>query len=138
MNDKYYYSAKTNAFYPSLLIPDYIKAGTLPDDIKEVSTEWYTYILNCQARGEVIRPNEFGQPVPSEPPPPTQHEMRGIVEEKKAQIMRVVSEKIAVLNDAIELGISTKEEEAALPAWRNYRVLVSRVRTDSPVWPEEP
>ncbi|MEB7917473.1 tail fiber assembly protein [Enterobacter mori] len=138
MNEKYYYSAKENAFYPSLLIPDYVEAGTLPDDVKEISTDWYTYLLNCQAMGRVIRPNEFNLPVPSESPPPTQQELRGAARKKKAQIMRMVSEKIAVLNDSIELGISTKEEEIALLAWRNYRVMVSRVQTDNPVWPEEP
>lgn len=138
MNEKYYYSATTNAFYPSALIPDYIEAGTLPEDLLEISVDLHTYLLNCQAMGKQIRSNELNRPVASEPLPPTPQELRNIVDGEKTRIMREVSEKIDVLKDAVELGISTREEEKILSAWQSYRVLVSRVEPDNPVWPEKP
>lgn len=138
MNNAYFYSAKTNAFYVSSLMPDYEGAGTLPDDIKEISTKWYEYLINGQAMGKIISPDEYGQPVLSEPAPPTAQELRAIAEGKKSQLMREAGEAIAILQDAADLGISTGEEDLSLLALRNYRVLLSRVDVDDPVWPEKP
>lgn len=39
--------------------------------------------------------------------------------------------KIAVLQDAVDLGMATAEEEAALKSWKRYRVLLSRVQADA-------
>lgn len=39
--------------------------------------------------------------------------------------------KIAVLQDAVDLGMATAEEEAALKSWKRYRVLLSRLQADA-------
>ncbi|MGU5630166.1 tail fiber assembly protein [Aeromonas caviae] len=50
------------------------------------------------------------------------------------------NQQIAVLADAVELGMATEEEQAAYTAWRQYRVLLTRLDpTLSPVpWPPKP
>ena len=61
--------------------------------------------------------------------------------ERLSALMKTANEKIAVLNDAVELGIHTSEEESQLTAWKTYRVLLSRIDTStSPdiTWPEIP
>ncbi|EAA2712373.1 tail fiber assembly protein [Salmonella enterica subsp. enterica] len=35
-------------------------------------------------------------------------------------------------------GIATDEEKSQLAEWKKYRVLVNRVDTSNPDWPEQP
>ncbi len=50
----------------------------------------------------------------------------------------MASEKIAPLQDAVDLDIATDDEKAQLDEWKKYRVLVNRVDTTSPDWPDVP
>ncbi|ECC3204926.1 tail fiber assembly protein, partial [Salmonella enterica subsp. enterica] len=45
---------------------------------------------------------------------------------------------IAPLARAVKRDIATDEEQKRLDAWELYSVLVSRVDTASPDWPEKP
>ncbi|HIF2382273.1 TPA: tail fiber assembly protein [Salmonella enterica] len=56
----------------------------------------------------------------------------------KNRLLQIASEKIAPLQDAVDLNEATDKEKASLLAWRKYRVLVNRVDTASPDWPEKP
>ncbi|HAE7767435.1 TPA_asm: tail fiber assembly protein, partial [Salmonella enterica subsp. houtenae serovar 45:g,z51:-] len=40
--------------------------------------------------------------------------------------------------DAVDAGIATDEETAALADWKKYRVLLMRVDTAKPEWPTLP
>ncbi|ELH2983972.1 tail fiber assembly protein, partial [Salmonella enterica] len=44
----------------------------------------------------------------------------------------------STLQDAADFAMATAEETAALTEWRKYRVLVNRVDTANPDWPEKP
>ncbi|EDA5124871.1 tail fiber assembly protein, partial [Salmonella enterica] len=57
-------------------------------------------------------------------------------EETKNRLLQIASEKIAPLQDAVDLDEATDKEKASLLAWRKYRVQVNRVDTLKPVWPE--
>ncbi|EAB5691464.1 phage tail protein, partial [Salmonella enterica subsp. enterica] len=59
-------------------------------------------------------------------------------EETKKQLLQLATDKIAPLQDAVDLDEATDEEKARLLAWKKYRVLVNRVDTSNPVWPEQP
>ncbi|EBQ5839431.1 tail fiber assembly protein [Salmonella enterica subsp. enterica serovar Brandenburg] len=59
-------------------------------------------------------------------------------EETKSRLLQIASEKIAPLQDAVDLDEATDKEKASLLAWRKYRVLVNRVDTLNPDWPEQP
>ncbi|ACF68579.1 phage tail protein [Salmonella enterica] len=56
----------------------------------------------------------------------------------KNRLLQIASEKIAPLQDAVDLDKATNKEKASLLAWRKYRVQVNRVDTLKPVWPEKP
>ncbi|EJA5011301.1 tail fiber assembly protein [Salmonella enterica] len=56
----------------------------------------------------------------------------------KNRLLQMASEKIAPLQDAVDLGIATDDEKARLDEWKKYRVRVNRVDTSNPDWPEQP
>ncbi|EDJ3944503.1 tail fiber assembly protein [Salmonella enterica subsp. enterica] len=56
----------------------------------------------------------------------------------KSRLLQMASEKIAPLQDAVDLGLATNEEKNQLAEWKKYRVLVNRVDTSNPDWPEQP
>lgn len=56
----------------------------------------------------------------------------------KNRLLQIASGKIAPLQDAVDLGLATDEEKSQLAEWKKYRVLVNRVDTSSPIWPEIP
>ncbi|EBN3613476.1 tail fiber assembly protein, partial [Salmonella enterica] len=65
-------------------------------------------------------------------------------EETKNRLLQIASEKIAPLQDAVDLDIATDDEKAQLDEWKKYRVLVNRVdistapKIDWPKKPEQP
>lgn len=135
----FYYSAATNAFYPVVLKADYDAAGTWPDDAQALSDRWYQYLIAGQSEGKNIIPNEYSQPILSEPPAPSPEELNARALTQKTRLMAQATAAIATLQDAVELEIATEDETAALSAWKKYRVLLSRINPeDAPdiVWPE--
>lgn len=59
----------------------------------------------------------------------------------KQTLMNEASQRLSVLQDAVDLEMATDEEAAALPLWKKYRVLLSRVDanvTESIKWPTRP
>ncbi|EJB3408890.1 tail fiber assembly protein [Salmonella enterica] len=68
----------------------------------------------------------------------TDEELKRQAENKKTQLLAVASAVISPLQDAVDLGEATDDETAQLKAWKKYRVLVNRVDTSNPVWPEQP
>ncbi len=62
-------------------------------------------------------------------------------EETKSRLLQMASEKIAPLQDAVDLGLATDDEKAQLDEWKKYRVLVNRVDTSTAPkidWPKKP
>lgn len=59
----------------------------------------------------------------------------------KSLKMSEASQRISVLQDAVDLEMASEEEAAALPLWKKYRVLLSRIDANTPdtvTWPEKP
>ncbi|PQQ27691.1 tail fiber assembly protein [Photorhabdus hindustanensis] len=138
----YFYSAKTNSFYPIELEQNYIASGSLPDDIIEVSLDIYQeYAANNAPEGKYRIAGQNGLPEWADIPPPTKEELQQYVESKKQQFILEASQKIAPLQDAVDLGIANKEEEAALLVWKKYRVMLNRIdisQAPGIEWPEQP
>ena len=59
-------------------------------------------------------------------------------ERKKLELLNQANNVITTLQDAVDLGMATDKEEKNLPEWRKYRVLLNRVDTTRPEWPEPP
>lgn len=65
-----------------------------------------------------------------------------IAQAQAARAARVseAAQHIAILDDAVDLGIATEAEQAAHTAWRQYRVLLTRLDlSQQPIaWPPKP
>ncbi|EOS9812137.1 tail fiber assembly protein [Salmonella enterica subsp. diarizonae serovar 16:z10:e,n,x,z15] len=68
----------------------------------------------------------------------TPEELRQQAEVKKVKFLEEAENVITPLARAVKLNIATDEETKQLEAWELYSVLVSRVDTDNPDWPEKP
>lgn len=60
--------------------------------------------------------------------------------DQQRKLIKTAAEKIALLQDAVDLEIATEEEEQSLREWKRYRVMLSRVElnTGAVVWPDKP
>ncbi|EGJ2659174.1 tail fiber assembly protein [Salmonella enterica] len=65
-------------------------------------------------------------------------ELRQQAESKKAKLLEDAETVITPLVRAVKLGIATDEEQKRLEIWEEYSVLVNRVDTSKPDWPEKP
>ncbi|EDX2438957.1 tail fiber assembly protein [Salmonella enterica subsp. enterica serovar Koenigstuhl] len=65
-------------------------------------------------------------------------ELRQQAEAKKVKLLEEAEIVITPLARAVKRGIATDEEQKRLDAWELYSVLVSRVDTSDPDWPEKP
>ncbi|MFG6090872.1 tail fiber assembly protein [Enterobacter soli] len=136
-----FYSASKQGFFPDFMKAEYQQAGNWPDDLKEISDRWFNYLLGKQATGKLIVPDEYGLPVLTDPPEPTQAELISQAESARTVLMATASASIAPLQDAVELGIATEEEAATLLRWKRYRVMLNRLdisAAPSIEWPELP
>ena len=59
-------------------------------------------------------------------------------ENMRAALRSTADTEISWRQDAVDAGIATDEETAALVEWKQYRVLLMRVDTAKPVWPTPP
>jgi len=62
----------------------------------------------------------------------------GAAEAQKTQLRAAATDEIVWRQDAVDVGIATEDESAALDEWIKYRVLLMRVDTTKPVWPTPP
>ncbi|MRT14835.1 phage tail protein [Enterobacteriaceae bacterium RIT711] len=71
-------------------------------------------------------------------PPLTKKQLIALAEDKKLQLRAAADAEISWRQDALDAGIATDEETSELEEWRKYRVLLMRVDTSNPEWPELP
>ncbi|EPH3362758.1 tail fiber assembly protein [Citrobacter freundii] len=68
----------------------------------------------------------------------SQEELLEQAEAKKTELLSAAAASIAPLQDAVDEGMATAAETAALSEWKKYRVRVMRVNTTKPEWPTPP
>lgn len=97
---------------------DYLKLIELPSGS-------YVSIGYSYVNGEFIAP---------EPVPPTAEELEELKKQSqagnvatKASLISEATLAISILQDAVDLEMATDEEASALPLWKKYRVLLSRI-----------
>ncbi|CAM7502548.1 tail fiber assembly protein [Escherichia coli] len=134
---KYVFSAKKNAFFPVELKSSYQKAGEWPNDGIEIEDSVATEFMQEPPEGK-YRNVIAGMPAWVDIPPPTQEELSAVAELKKANLRMRADSEINWRQDAVDAGVATEEETAALSEWKEYRVLLMRVDTEKPVWPTTP
>lgn len=106
----------------------------MPVNSIEITQEQYEELMLQQEQGFIIAPDSTGYPVAIE----------NIVDPieaataQKMQLRTMADDEIAWRQDAVDAGIATDEETAALTEWKKYRVLLMRVDTAKPEWPTPP
>ena len=68
----------------------------------------------------------------------TDEELKRQAEEKKKALLVEADAAIAPLERAVRLGMATDDEKRRIEAWERYSVMVSRVDTSNPEWPDKP
>lgn len=135
----YFYSAKLNAFYPDSLREEYAVNDSWPDDAVEIDDSVYQEFAADEApEGKIRVAGGDDLPAWGDIPLPTQEEQIAQAEAEKQRLLTYAATAIAPLQDAIDLGMATNEETELWLAWKKYRVLLNRVDTSKPVWPETP
>lgn len=138
MTGQYYYSYSAKGFF--WLSEDELKGNDIPADLIPVSEEEHDAIFLGQERGKYINHTPDG-PVLVDQPDYSPEELIALAESKKLRLMQMANAEIAPLQDAVDLGIATEEETAALTEWKKYRVLLMRIgcsKAPDINWPEPP
>ncbi|EHJ8020846.1 tail fiber assembly protein [Escherichia coli] len=68
----------------------------------------------------------------------TKQELQQQAELQKSALLSEAESVIQPLERAVRLNMATNEERARLESWERYSVLVSRVDTANPEWPQKP
>ncbi|MDE9477074.1 tail fiber assembly protein [Xenorhabdus bovienii] len=74
-------------------------------------------------------------------PPISKEQYIERAEYQKQHLMNEARDKIAPLQDAVDLGMATDSEQITLTVWKKYRVLLNRVDCSTAPdvkWPEQP
>lgn len=126
------YCALNNGFYG-----DNTPDDKIPGSVVHISDDEGQRILDSQINGR-IQPDENGFPVLVSYPELTQDEQQERAEQKRRSLKSVADTEISWRQDAVDAGIATEEETAALTEWKKYRVMLMRVDTSNPDWPTPP
>ncbi|WP_083860563.1 tail fiber assembly protein [Chromobacterium haemolyticum] len=140
-----HFSKSMMAFFPDTLRAAYEKNGCWPEDAVPIADELYERValLRPVESTLVINPNNGLPDLTDSPRPSPAHWWNGAAWEAtpaaEAECQRANAEReldrrraaadaaIAPLEDAVELGMATADELAALKAWKRCRVLLTRV-----------
>ena len=133
-----FYSAKENAFYADELKSIYENAGSWPVDAVEVDYSVFVEFAGAAPHGKLRAPTSAGLPEWIDIPEPTEEEIIALAEAEKSRLRASADSEIEWRQDAVDAGIATIEETAALAEWKKYRVLLMRVDTADPDWPIAP
>jgi len=126
------YCALNNGFYGDKTPDDKI-----PGSFVHISDDEGQRILDSQINGR-IQPDDNGFPVLVPYPELTKDEQQERAEQKRRSLKSVADTEISWRQDAVDAGIATEEETAALTEWKKYRVMLMRFDTSKPVWPPQP
>lgn len=135
MNEQYYYSYSAKGFF--WLSADELKGKDIPADLIPVSKEDHAALFRGQEQGKYINHTPDG-PLLVDQPDYSPEELIAQAEIKKEKLLSEAEVVIAPLARAVKLKIATDEEIALLEAWELYSVMVNRVDTSDPEWPEVP
>lgn len=144
---KHYYNKKTKSFYIDKI------NEKIPENSVEITEEQHNELYNAINTGCVI----FDDLTHSESPPSAYHKwnektkkwVNDPVAENTATIVQNQSiknaliteanEKIAVLQDAIDLDMQESSEEEQIKQWKIYRVKLNRIDVKKVTeWPQKP
>lgn len=132
------YSPSKNNIYPAALYDSYIAAGAWPTDGFDISEEDAAMFNGGNKPTGKMLGMINGSLTWIDEPPLSSERLKADAENMRATARAMADYEIAWRQDALDAGIATAEETAALAEWKKYRVLLMRVDTAKPVWPTPP
>ena len=122
------FSASTGGFYSSA------RPDGIPDDAVTISSDEYMKLLEGQAEGKIIKPDETGYPTLISPPEPSPTELAMIERDQK---LAVANQQISILKPAVDGGYAKPEHTSLLADWQRCRYELTLV-PEQPGWPDKP
>lgn len=136
MKAEYVWSPSLAGFYPMNEKKRLVAAGSWPEDGVDITSEEYAALFPAPL-GKYIDTVD-GRPGWVDMPPPTAEQQQQAAQSKQAGLRAKADSEINWRQDAMDAGIATEDETAALTEWKKYRVLLMRVVTTKPEWPNLP
>ncbi|AMA06010.1 hypothetical protein ACJ69_23605 (plasmid) [Enterobacter asburiae] len=137
----YWFSPENNAFYPVALKNDYLTAGTLPDDLIEVSDNVFMEYSGTPPEGKERGIAEDGYPIWIDLPPLTPEEEAEAAAQRKAALLADAKSTINIWQTELQLGIISDEDKTSLILWIAYIRELQNIDpgTGSDIkWPTQP
>ncbi|PQZ87674.1 MULTISPECIES: tail fiber assembly protein [Pseudomonas] len=133
-----FYATSTSGFYSIEM-----HGKSIPGDAVEITDAEYLSLLDGQSTGLLISADPEGRPILVERPPKSKEELSAAALSKRDSLLATAAVRIAPLQDAADLGRSTPEKAALLKKWKEYRVDVDDVPSQSGfphniAWPDQP
>lgn len=132
------YAYANNSFYPFSMRAVYEASGSWPAEYIEIDESVFVEFSATPPDGKTRGTGNNGMPTWIEMPPQTPAEIIADAELQKTNLRVHADSEIGWRQDAVDAGIATKDEIAALSEWKKYRVLLMRVDSAKPVWPTLP
>lgn len=120
-----------------------VRESMIPADAVELSADEYRMLIDGQAQCQEIVPGPDGRPILVPPPAPTPEQLAGRAGAERDRLLSEAAIRIAPLQDAVDIGEATAADEAALLAWKQYRVKLNRISQQEGYpstieWPQKP
>ena len=115
----------------------YDGAGSMPDDVIEITFELYQALLNGMSAGKQLAWSEDGSPYLTEPSPPSVEQLLSLARAERDRMLSYATLRINPLQYAADLDEASDEDLALLKLWKKYSSAVNKTET-KPGWPESP
>ncbi|ANZ86608.1 MULTISPECIES: tail fiber assembly protein [Citrobacter freundii complex] len=117
----YLFSRSTLAFYPDVLRNNYEAAGTLPEDVIEVSGDIRDTYNGKPPTGKRLGINSDGMPVWVDIPVPTKQELIQNAENERQRLLKDADAVMLDWRTELLLGEISDASRAKLSAWMAYK-----------------
>ncbi|HDW1476244.1 tail fiber assembly protein [Enterobacter cloacae] len=138
-----FYSAGTNAFYPTDLRERYEQAGTWPGDVVGITDEMFNTFSVSPPAGKIRIAGRDKLPAWGDAPPPTHDEQIAAVEQHRAGLLAHADIITADWRTELALGEINDDDRAKLSAWMAYKKAVKTAKAEDALaagfkWPTLP
>lgn len=138
----YYYSAKTNSFYPEPLRVNYESSGSFPDDAVKVSESiWLKYAGLQPPMGMVRVAGKDGMPKWVPIPEKTNEDYAKEAEQQKEKILYEIIIATQIWQTQLSLKIINDSDKSKLKEWMMYAQKIQSIdagKAPNIAWPEPP
>jgi hypothetical protein len=120
------------------MLEDYISAGTLPDDLVDVSEDIYHQYIEAPPEGKTRGANAKGMPAWIASPKPV--ETPEAAENKRYYLLLQAQNTISIWQTELQLGVISEQDKASLTTWVAYIQQLRAVDTSKSdiIWPDIP